>query len=57
MKNYQYDIFGNLVPVDEIVKREQLAKKDKLKKDNRYIFQKCFLKKVDGLNGFNQKKF
>ena len=32
MKNYQYDIFGNLVPVDEIVKREQLAKKDKLKK-------------------------
>lgn len=50
MKLYQLDIFGNEVSIDKIIWCEKLDKKDRSKKDHRYIFQRCCLKKLGDKN-------
>lgn len=55
MKSYQLDIFGNEIPIDKIIWIEKLDKKDRTKKDHRYIFQRCCLKKLGDEIGTNKK--
>ena len=55
MKSYQLDIFGNEIPIDKIIWMEKLDKKDRAKKDHRYIFSKCHLTKWGDEIGTNKK--
>lgn len=55
MKSYQLDIFGNEVPISYIILSEKCDKKDRAKKDHRYIFQKCCLMKGSENFGISKK--
>lgn len=55
MKSYQLDIFGNEIPISHIILCEKCDKKDRAKKDHRYIFSKCHLTKWGDKIGTSKK--
>lgn len=56
-KEYQLDIFGNEISIDEKIKKEKIAKKWNRKKESRLYFQISHLKKESGFYGTSQTKY
>lgn len=57
IKNYQLDIFGNEISLNELRNIEKISKKWNRKKESKLYFQISHLKKVSGLYGTNTTKY